>query len=87
MNGFTREQEAFIEKVAWKVSDTMQDRLVLMMDARIASHISDCKTTKRMKSIYLICIGVAIGFGLGGGGIGYALGLTKLAAAIPAIVP
>ena len=82
INSFTPEQEAFIEKIAWTVSEKIFDRMILAMQAQIAAHVGDCTTTKRLRSLYCVVIGIAIGFGLGGGGIGYAIGLAKVASAV-----
>lgn len=89
MSSFTPEQfqqsmhlmEPFIEKVAWRIGDKINDRMLDAMRAQIAGHVRDCKTTKRLKAIYLVAIGIALGFGLGGGGIGYAIALAKVAGA------
>lgn len=71
MDSFTEEQKALIEKVAWEVGDKIHERMIIAIRAQITSHVASCQTTKRLKAVWFLMLGVAIGFGLGGGGIGY----------------
>lgn len=69
-NGFTREQEAFIEKVAWAVVDKAIPRV-------FEQHIAACPVAKTISRWKAIAIGIAIGVMLASGATAFAV--AKLA--------
>ncbi|HUX16316.1 MAG TPA: hypothetical protein VMW52_07565 [Phycisphaerae bacterium] len=81
MNSFTREQEAFIEKVAWAVGDKIEVRLMVALMAALKEHEAQCQWGKRITRLTWIGMGIAIGFGLAGYGVGWAV--AKAVAGMP----
>lgn len=72
-NGFSEEQEALIEKIAWKVSEKIEIRLEKHIATSVATHQSDCPHGKKVGRVFLIGIGVAIGAVVVGGVTGWGL--------------
>lgn len=67
-NGFTQEQTAWIEKVAWQVADAMIARQKGEREAELRHHTETCPVGKQVGRWRNILIGVAIGVGLVTGG-------------------
>jgi len=42
----TKEQEAFIRQTAWKVGDTISERLCEKIDDKINTHAAECKVAR-----------------------------------------
>lgn len=64
MPGFTKEEEAFIETVAWRVSEKISERLSERIEERITAHQDGCPHGRRIGRIALVCtaIGTVLGF-------------------------
>lgn len=56
MAGFTKEQEAFIENVAWKVGKAMKDEM-------LKTHIATCPHGSRITRAFWLALGIGFGSG------------------------
>lgn len=79
---FTKEQEAFIEHVAWKVGEKLMHQVNAQINIHVRDHQRNCPEAKKVRRAGWIMLGLCIGFGVGGGGIGFAYGLLRAAAAL-----
>jgi hypothetical protein len=61
--GFTQEQEAFIEKIAFKVGDVIEARLKEHQAESLELHAAKCVALKRLNKYIYIGMGIAIGLG------------------------
>ena len=71
-NGFTQEQEAFIEKVAWAVVDKAIPRIM-------EQHVATCPVAKTISRWKALAIGIAIGIMLASGATAFAVAKLALA--------
>ena len=60
MPGFSEEQKALIEKVAWHVAERLEERLAQRIDERIESHQKGCPLRRKVGRIAGFCAVVAV---------------------------
>jgi len=69
VDGFTEEQKALIEKVAWTVGDGLQKRFEQQLGQALALHAAQCPTSRRVDRAFWALAGAALFGGLTGGGM------------------